>query len=148
MVYRLIALVAFCVFGAVACAENVDIATHENGDIELFNKYFSIDKDFISDGYISLSIKPDLFIEFKKNKCKVFADFDYVVNNSTSFSVLLRDLDFEQLIKQKIMIGKADKNAVIAFLYGKVKGSCAKASETIHGRGYSFSVADILKIAQ
>ena len=126
MVYRLIALVAFCVFGAVACAENVDIATHQKGNVELFEKYFQLDKTWIADSYISLSINAGVLSQFRKKECKVFAYVDYVLNESTSFSVRFDALEPDQLVQQKVNVGMANEKAVIALQLGNVKNSCGK----------------------
>lgn len=146
MACRFLILVAFCTVGASACAENIDITIHQKGNIELFEKYFQIDKSFIADSYISLSINDNALLEFESMKCDVFARVDYVLNNSTSFSVLFDDLEPSQLARQKINVGMVNEKAVIALQFGNVKQSCAKDAGMVKEYGYYFDVAEILRI--
>jgi hypothetical protein len=145
MVCRILILTTFCFFGTSACANDIAIP---KGNIELFEKYFQIDKSLIADSYISLSINTDALSEFEKKDCSVFAYIDYVLNNSTSFSVHFNDLDPDQLARQKINIGRVNGEAIIAVRLGNVRKSCKKDGDMAKEYGYYFDVAAILKIAR
>ena len=142
MVYRLALLVlwSMCTFA--------DSRVFTEGDKASFENHFVLDKTFfedINDGYLTLSVHPQILEEFERHHCLVSVIVKYVPQERAhaGFLVSFEELRSADIVKQMIGIHKVESSATITIEYWNVSGSCAESAFQRH-YALSFKLDEVL----